>query len=192
MTTPRIAAVVVVCCVLAGCNSVARERDGGSVRLQLPADVGPVRSGLPAPKQSAPITVGAGTVVCLDQPGTARVLQVSGEEASDNFAVQGFALRPNPSLRGENQLGEIRGTLADAGFRSGADEVDAVCDGSGAGYELGVQLARTGPGPATSRAFLVRWVSDTSSGTLRIPLAVVLCDATTAFPARCDTEPLLS
>ncbi len=81
-------------------------------------------------------------------------------------------MRPNPSLSGDDQLGEIRGTLTDAGFRSGADEVDAVCDGTGAGYELGVQLARTGPRP-------------------RIPLAVVLCDATTAFPARCATEPML-
>lgn len=132
MTPLRIAAAAVVCRVLAGCDSAAGEPDGETVRLQLPAGLEPAGSGLPAPEQSAPISVGAGAVVCLDQPGTARVLRVSGEEASDNFAVEGFALRPNPSLRGDDQLGEIRGALA-----------------------------------------------------------VVLCDATTAFPARCATEPML-
>jgi hypothetical protein len=117
---------------------------------------------------------------------------VRAREATSNFAVEAFAVRPNPSLEGAEQLGEVRGSLSDAGFDSAAHEVDMACgDGDGAGYELGVQIARTGPGIATSQGFEVAWGSGEATGTLFIPLAVLLCDAPTAFAKRCDANTLL-
>jgi hypothetical protein len=131
-------------------------------------------------------------VVCLSAPGAATVVEVRARESSSNFAIQDFAVRPNPSLTGANQLGDVRGPLSAAGFDPSAHEVDMVChSAAGAGYELGVQVARTGPGPATSRGFEVEWRSGGKTGTLFIPLAVLLCDAPTAFPKRCDTGALL-
>jgi hypothetical protein len=164
----------------------------GAVSLQLPGELYPAASGLPAPTENAPISVGAGTVVCLSGPGAAAVVDVRARDATSNFAIEGFAVRPNPSLKGQNQLGDIRGSLYDAGFDPTADEVDMACHSvDGAGYEVGVQLARTGPGVATSHGFEVVWRSGEQTGTLFIPLAVLLCDAPTAFAKRCDANALL-
>lgn len=175
----------------AGCTGEAQSA-GGDVVLQLPAGVHPAGSGLPAPREAAPITIGAGATVCVSSPGAVTVERVRAEDPSDNFSIQGYALRPNPAQTEKMQLGEIKGTLSDAGFDPGQHRVRAVCGSApGAGYELAIQLARAGGGPATSKAFLVDWRSTTGEGSLRIPLAVVLCDARTAFPSRCDTSPLM-
>lgn len=190
MTVLRTTAAAAICgIVAAGCTTAPAQPTRETVRLQLPAgNLTPAGSGLPAPKENTPISVGAGAVVCLNQPGTATVVQVRGDDATDNFTVQEYSLRPNPALTGDYALGDYPGPLAETGFQTGQRTVDAVCEpDTGSGYELGVQLARTGPGPASSSGFLVDWKSDTSSGTVRIPLAVVLCDAHTAGPARCDT-----
>ena len=64
-----------------------------------------------------------------------------------------------------------------------------MCDSRpGAGYVVGVQLARTGPGPASAEGFDIVWTSEDGTGTLYVASGVVLCDARTAFPARCDPD----
>jgi hypothetical protein len=184
MAMLRTTAAAVICGILAaGCTN--------AVRLQLPpGDLTPAGAGLPAPEENASISLGSAMVVCLNQPGTATVVRVRGDDTTDNFTVQQYSVRPNPAMTGDLMLGDYRGPLAETGFKPGRRTVDAVCEpGTGSGYELGFQLARTGPGPASSSGFLVDWESATSSGTLRIPVAVVLCDGPTAFPARCDVGP---
>jgi hypothetical protein len=159
--------------------------DDPSLRLP-PGDVFPATSGLPVPTANTPISTGMAVVVCLSRPGLATIVGVHPVEGTANFEIQDFATRPNPSLVGEDHLGGEPGTLQDVGFDPDAHEVDAVCDGAGSGYEVAVQLARTGPGPAASHGFDIDWESEANSGTVRIPLSVVLCDAKKAWIPRCD------
>jgi hypothetical protein len=180
--TAGLSVAVALCLLTASCDD-----DDGSSSLRLPpGDVFPAISGLPVPTVDAPISIGAAVVVCLSEPGVATIVAVHPVEGTETFEIQDFATRPNPSLVGEDQLGEKRGTLQKAGFDPDAHDVDAVCDDGGSGYELGVQLARTGPGPAFSHGFDIDWESGENSGRLRIPLSVILCDARTAQIPRCD------
>lgn len=161
--------------------------DDGSSTLRLPpGDLFPAKSGLPVPTVDAPISIGLALIVCLSKPGVATIVAVRPVEGTENFEVQDFATRPNPSLVGEDHLGEVRGTLEKAGFDPQAHQVDAVCDSKGSGHEVAAQLARTGPGPAFSYGFDIDWESGSNVGTVRIPLSVVLCDAKKAWIPRCD------
>ena len=172
---------------VAGCLLATACDDDGSSSLRLPpGDLYPAISTLPVPTVDAPISIGMALIVCLSRPGVATIVAVRPVEGTENFEIQDFATRPNPSLVGEDQLGEVRGTLEKAGFDPEAHVVDAVCDGEGSGYEVAAQLARTGPGPAFSYGFDIDWQSGSNSGTVRIPLSVVLCDAEKAAGRRCE------
>jgi hypothetical protein len=188
----RTALVAALCVATWSCSSGGQQDRSGATTLRLPSGLQPAASGLPTPTENVPLSIGAGSVVCLSHPGAATVVDVRGREATSNFAVEAFAVRPNPSRQGADQLGEVRGTLSDAGFDPAAHEVDMACDdGDGAGFELGIQIARTAPGIATSQGFEVDWKSGEEAGTLFIPLAVLLCDSPTAFAKRCDANTLL-
>jgi hypothetical protein len=178
-------ATAAVSAAVAGCLLATSCGDDGSSTLMLPpGDLFPATSGLPVPTVGAPISVGMALIVCLSRPGVATIVAVRPVEGTDNFEIQDFATRPNPSVVGEDQLGEVRGTLEKAGFDPEAHQVDAVCDDGG--YEVAAQLARTGPGPAFSYGFDLDWESGSNAGTVRIPLSVVLCDADKAWIPRCD------
>ena len=184
---PALWATLVTSTAVAGCLLAASCDDEGSSTLRLPpGDLYPAISTLPVPTVDSPISVGMALIVCLSKPGVATIVAVHPVEGTDNFEIQDFATRLNPSLVGEDQLGEVRGTLGKAGFDPESHQVDAVCDGKGSGYEVAAQLARTGPGPAFSYAFDIDWESGSNSGTVRIPLSVVLCDAKEAGVPRCD------
>ena len=186
--TAALAAAVVLCVLTVSCdNSENPPRTDGdkSTSLTLPGELTPGTAGLPAPTTDAPISVGVGTVVCLSGPGVATIVAVRPVGATENFELEDFAVRPNPSLTGGLQLGGEPGTLQDVGFEPGELQVDAVCDDAGSGYEVAVQLARTGSGPGISHGFDIDWESGTKSGSLHIPLSVVLCDADTAQIPRC-------
>lgn len=172
---------------MAGCLLAAACAEDTSTSLVLPpGDLFPAISTLPVPSVDAPLSLGMALIVCLSEPGVATVMAVRSVESTDNFEIQDFATRPNPSVVGEDQLGEIRGTLEDAGFDPRQHQVDAVCDEAGSGYEVAAQLVRSGPGPAFSRGFDLDWESGSRAGTVRIPLSVVLCDASTATARRCE------
>jgi hypothetical protein len=188
----RAALVAALCVATWSCSSTERPVGSGAVSLRTHNQPNPSAAGLPTPTENAPLSIGAGSVVCLTSPGTATVVAVQPREGTSNFAVEAFGVRPNPSLQGADQLGEFPGVLSDVGFDPAAHQVDVACsDRQGAGYELGVQIARTGPGIATSRGFEVAWESGEETGTVFIPLAVLLCDAPTAFAKRCDASTLL-
>ena len=146
-------------------------------------------NGLPAPRENVAVSLVLGAVVCTSDPGWVRVVAVRAHDGSDNFAVEAFSVLPNPSMNGRDWPGDYRGPLTQAGFEAGADRIDLVCDSRpGAGYVVGVQLARTGPGPASAEGFDIVWTSEDGTGTLYVASGVVLCDARTAFPARCDPD----
>ena len=185
------ASVAVALCVLAASCEAGADRPpptigDASSSLTLPGKPNPATAGMPAPMADAPISIGMGSVVCLSKPGVATIVAVHPFEPTENFELQDFATRPNPSLVGEFQLGGEPGSLQEVGFDPDADQVDEVCDGAGSGYELAVQLARTGTGVAVSHGFDIDWESGANSGTLRIPLGVLLCDARTSLIPRCD------
>ena len=169
------------------CDAPPMTNDDPVLRLP-PGERYPATSGLPVPTVDAPISIGLALVVCLSRPGVATIVAVHPVAGTENLEIQDFATRPNPALVGEDQLGEVRGTLEKAGFDPHAHDVDAVCDGEGSGYEVAAQLARTGLGPAASHGFDIDWESGANSGTVRIPLSVVLCDAEKAWIPRCDID----
>ena len=158
------------------------------VVLQLPGEPGPAAAGVPLPAVDRPLSVGLDPVVCLSGPGSVTITGVRGRGATANLAVEDFAVRSNPSLTGDLRLGEERVPLAEAGFDTSKHEVDVACGKGGTGYEVGVQVARTGPGIATTRGFYLDWSSGDRSGSLLVPLAVLLCDLPTALTKRCDTS----
>jgi hypothetical protein len=168
------------------------DRDA-AVSLRFAAKVHRVAEGLPMPTIGDPVTMGMETVVCLSGPGAATVTGVDPEGATANFSLDGFAVRENGMLTAAGEmLGQARGTLADAGLSAGPGEVSSACQGdSGAGSEIGIQMTRTGPAPATVHGFTVHWRTGDKAGELYVPLAVVLCDGPTAAVERCDTGPLL-
>jgi hypothetical protein len=127
----------------------------------LPGHPRPAAEGIPVPVENVPFTLGAETIVCLSGPGSVTVTGVRPVEGTSNFQVQAFGLRPSPSKDGE-RLGDVKGTLGDAGLKATDTVVDAECDKpAGVGYDIGIQLA------------------------------VLLCDDKSAAIERCDTTPLL-
>ncbi|MGY0386307.1 hypothetical protein ACWZJV_04990 [Nocardioides sp. WG-D5] len=132
------------------------------------------------------MTIGIDGVVCTDRPGTLDVTAVRAEDPTSNFRVEDYAVRPNAAVSGGEALGTAYGDIEAAQFQAGQTKVDRTCgEGEdGGGYEIAIQLTRTGPGRAYSHAFLLDWESDGAEGTLRVPYAVVLCDQTPA--KKCD------
>ncbi|MFI5623497.1 hypothetical protein ACIA03_08535 [Nocardioides sp. NPDC051685] len=161
---------------------------GDAVELTLPSGEQWVYTGIPLLEVDQPVTIGIDGVVCTDRPGTLEVTDVRAEDPSSNFRIEDYSLRPNAAVSGGEALGTVYGDVETAQFQAGQTTVDRTCDegDGGGGYEVAIQLTRTGPGRAYSRAFLLDWESDGAQGTLRVPYAVVLCDQTPAN--KCDEQ----
>jgi hypothetical protein len=184
---------VVAASLLVSCNN--REPPDppdnmSSTSLTVPAELAPVTVGLPAPQVDAPISLGAGTVICNADDGVVYIKDVMATDPTQNLTIDEFAVRPNPSLSGETNLGGEPGELKQLGFTELSKAVNVACDPDslGTGFELGIQVVRTGPGPARARGLEVAWASGGTSGVLHIPLSIVLCDNPTASIDRCAPE----
>ena len=156
--------------VLAGC-SLPGSASGHGITLELPGghDISESTS-----RAETGVAYSYGSmIVCLAAPGSVILDQVQLEKA-DSIAVRDFRVRPNPyrTVRGTG-LDSDQTTLEAAGFTSPRHTVDEACNGSGAGYELGIQVVASDL-PASSNAFLVHYRSGGRSRVLRIPRAIQL------------------
>jgi hypothetical protein len=114
--------------------------------------------------------------LCLTGPGQAVITEVRPIHPAGTIEVVGYAVRPNPLLRGAEMLGQEWGTLRTHGFTRNKT-VDTQCGGSnsGQGYELGLELAV----PPGMNAGTTGWEIDYRVGghaaSLTFPLGPVLC-----------------
>ena len=99
------AGIVAVLC-LTSCttaqDSSGRVTDSpDEVVLQLPGKVGAAAAGIPLPSVNQPLSMGMDPVVCLSGPAKVTITGVRGRGATPNLAVEDFAVRPNPALKGD-------------------------------------------------------------------------------------------
>lgn len=84
-------------------------------------------------------------MLCLTRRGSVTIDKVTPARGSSGIAIDSFAVRPNPYVRGEVGLGLCPGDLRQNNF-SDSRTVDAACRaGDRGGDELGVQLHTTSP-----------------------------------------------
>jgi hypothetical protein len=183
---PSVASVVaaLVACLVAGCGETGPS-------LTFPAPIHSASLGVARAHQGDRWSIGMGTTICLDAPGRVEVTAVTPVRA-DGLRVTGWAVRPNQNwkptqgVRGEF-LGEERAPLQHCGFKSRT--VDVGCDPrTPKGYELAIRVLKTLPGPAVASGWDVSYRGSGGTGTLEIPLGLLLCPAESADAKRCNGQ----
>ncbi len=132
-------------------------------------------NGIPAVNPARHALVGE-MLLCLTGQGRAVITGVRPIHPAGTIDVLGFAVRPNPLLKGADMLGSGHGTLRADGFTANRT-VDTPCGASdsGHGYELGLELAV----PPGTNAGTTGWEIDYKVGdhaaSMTLPLGAVLC-----------------
>ena len=137
----------------------------------------PSLNGLPSVSAKSHVLVGS-MFLCLTKPGRAVITSIRPVGATGRIEVTGFAVRPNPLLRGGQMIGSAYGTLRSNGLSSGRT-IDTPCGpaNSGHGYELVIELAMPTGTEAAASAFQIDYTVVGRPGTLVFPLGTVLCSA---------------
>jgi hypothetical protein len=143
---------------------------------------GSVEQGFVSPNEH--ISFGS-VILCLSQPGSVTVTDVSLVNVEGSLRVDAFAFRPNPYVRGQPAVGAERATLVDLGFDPAAPQVvDTPCPADlgqvtpeTGGSEIAVELSYTDGEVAQSRSLKVTYQDDAShrSATMSVPLGLGLC-----------------
>ena len=144
-------------------------------RLRPAGNPNATMEGLPAVSPDHRALIGE-MLLCLTEPGRAVITEVRPIHAVGTIEVLGFAVRPNPLLKGADMLGAETGTLRKYGF-TGNQTVDIPCGASdsGSGYELGLELAVPPHANAAASGWeIVYRVGDQTAST-EFPLGAVLC-----------------
>jgi hypothetical protein len=127
-------------------------------------------------------------LLCLTGPGRAVITDVRPVRPVGTVEVVAFAVRPNPLLRGAQMLGSGRGTLQDNGFNTADRTVDTQCvSGSGAGYELGLELTVPPGTNAGTTGFQIDYKVDDHAANLTYPGGAILCSTPTVDDAKCKS-----
>ncbi|TDD72413.1 hypothetical protein E1262_03695 [Jiangella aurantiaca] len=132
--------------------------------------------------------------LCLDEPGSVVVTDVSPIEPMGGFEVLGFSVRPVREGQGLGHLEEPTQRLAAGGYPvDGPMVVDDVCpdDESGEGgtvFNLGIEVDYSAPDAGTASGFLVIYESGGESLTLVRPFGVSLCAARQQDPPPPECE----
>jgi hypothetical protein len=156
------AAVVVVAVAVGGWWWLFRS---GAVRFP-----GEGSFGITVPAATAgPYTAGSMTL-CLEGVDSAVVDEVTVDDGG--LAVTDFAVRPRtewPQLG----LGTTQQALRSTGFGDGRTITGRCADH--AGSELGVELTKPTSATARTDVLVVHWSSGIRSGTVEVPMHLVLC-----------------
>src|SRR5215469_6633689 len=114
--------------------------------------------------------------LCLTGAGQAIITAIRPFHPTGTIEVVGYAVRPNPLLRGADMLGQGYGALRTHGF-AGDKTVDAPCGGSnsGQGYELALELAVPPGMDAGTTAWEIDYRVGGHAASLTFPLGAVLC-----------------
>jgi hypothetical protein len=175
---------------LAACGSTTQLRLAGDPAAGAIATVQDVAVG-------QPVSVGS-IMLCLTRPGTAVLRSVSVHQPTGEIAVQAFAVRLNPFVRGLDGLGAERSTISglNADFNPDAPvkAVSGVCPANTASppdsesaqvVELAVQVVRDAGDAAGGQALDVVYDVSGATATAVIPFGVWLCS--TACPPEAET-----
>lgn len=124
--------------------------------------------------------------LCLTGPGQAVITEVRPINPTGTIEVVGYAVRPNPVLRGAQMLGAEYGALRTHGFTRNRT-VDTRCGGpnSGQGYELGLELAVPPGMNAGTTAWEIDYTVGGHAASLTFPLGAVLCSTSNMDDGPC-------
>jgi hypothetical protein len=135
-------------------------------------------------------SIGMESTFCLNRPGKVELSSVTPVQAR-GLRVIGFGVRPNQNWKPTQVvpgafLGEVRAPLQRFGFSSRT--VDLACeDNTPKGYELAIRVLKTTPGPAVASGWIVSFHGSGRTGTLEIPLGLLLCPAKSADAQICQS-----
>jgi hypothetical protein len=181
--TPRVAVAMIVLALTVACQSFGgwsgpALRPAGNPNLSM--------SGTPAVSPAHHALVGE-MLLCLTGSGRAVITAVRPIHPVGTIDVLGFAVRPNPLLKGLDMLGGAYGSLRTNGFPANRT-VDAECggDNSGGGFELALELAI----PQGTDAGTFGWTIDYQIGehaaSTTFPAGVVLCSQPSMTDPSCN------
>lgn len=126
-------------------------------------------------------------VVCASGPGAVTITSVTPVNPVGGIRVKAFAVRRNPNDEHppQDQLGDDRRPLSAVGFGH-SHAVNTVCGADpGAGYELGLELVKPSPAPASAAGWQIRYRSGDGAGTMTFPFGMVLCSRLRADAPEC-------
>jgi hypothetical protein len=138
------------------------------------------------------IAVSFGSIVlCLREPGSATIRDVSLMGSTGSIHLDKFGVRPNPYVRQQPSVGAERSGLESLGFSPAtAQVVDTQCAATGAeatwtgGSELAFQVSDGGESVAGSQSLEVTYeFGSAATRTFSIPYGVQLCPTKCADPA---------
>lgn len=125
-----------------------------------------------------------GFIVCNDGPGLSRLVDVRA--SSGGRFIKDFSVRDNPNWVGGSVYPSFAldtdewGTLESTGFRRGSSRIDLQCGPTtGRGKEVGI--ATEVPTDKESRVgpFRLFYRSGERTGSIKIPLVIVVCPRST-------------
>jgi hypothetical protein len=184
MPGPRLIRLAATGCVLM--LAVACQGCGGWSGPRLTAgNPNPSMDGFPAVSPPRHALLGE-MLLCLTGPGRAVITEVRPIHPTGTIDVVGFAVRPNPLLRGAEMLGEEYGTLRTYGFTPNRT-VDTRCgrSDSGQGFELALELAVPPGMDAGTTAWEIDYRVGGHAASLTFPLGAVVCSTSNIDDGPC-------
>ena len=141
--------------------------------------------GLPAVGPGHHALVGE-MLLCLTKPGRAVITAVPPIHPVGSLEVVGFAVRPNPLLRGADMLGTESGTLRKYGFAANRT-VKTSCGSSdsGRGYELGLELTVPPHANAGTSGWEIVYRIGGRTASTAFPLGAILCSTPSLADESC-------
>jgi hypothetical protein len=141
--------------------------------------------GLPAVGPGHHALVGE-MLLCLTKPGRAVIAAVRPIHPVGSLEVVGFAVRPNPLLRGADMLGTESGTLRNYGFAANRT-VDTSCGSSDSGraYELGLELTVPPHANAGTTGWEIVYRIGGRTASTAFPLGAILCSTPSLADQSC-------